>query len=96
MLNLRLNEIAVWTRGVLQGADAGARGVSTDTRSLQPGQLFIALKGEQHDGHDHVAAAAAAGAVGAVVDHHVDAALPQVVVADTLHALGDLASAVRA
>ncbi|TAN08526.1 MAG: UDP-N-acetylmuramoyl-tripeptide--D-alanyl-D-alanine ligase [Rhodanobacteraceae bacterium] len=95
-MNLRLQEIAVWTRGVLQGADTAARGISTDTRTLRPGELFVALRGDEHDGHDHVAAAAAAGAVGALVDHRVDAALPQVVVADTLHALGDLASAVRA
>ncbi|MGN6789985.1 MAG: UDP-N-acetylmuramoyl-tripeptide--D-alanyl-D-alanine ligase [Rhodanobacteraceae bacterium] len=96
MLNLRLREIAVWTRGVLQGADAGIRGVSTDSRTIETGELFVALKGENHDGHDHVAAAAARGASGAIVSRRVDAEVPQIVVADTLHALGDLASAVRA
>ncbi|WHZ19591.1 MAG: UDP-N-acetylmuramoyl-tripeptide--D-alanyl-D-alanine ligase [Rhodanobacteraceae bacterium] len=96
MLNLRLKEIAVWTRGVLQGADALVHGVSTDTRTLKPGELFVALKGEHHDGHDHVAEAAARGAVAVLVARRVEAELPQVVVADTLHALGDLASAVRA
>ena len=96
MLNLRLKEIAVWTRGVLQGADAGVRGVSTDTRTLRGNELFVALKGERHDGHDHVVEAAARGAAGAIVSRHVDVELPQIVVADTLHALGDLASAVRA
>ncbi len=96
MLNLRLKEIAVWTRGVLQGADEEVRGVSTDSRTLQSGELFVALVGEQHDGHEHVAEAAARGAAGAVVSHRVEADLPQIVVADTLHALGDLASAVRA
>lgn len=96
MLNLRLKEIAVWTRGALQGADASVRGVSTDTRTLKTGELFVALVGEQHDGHDHVAEAAARGAAGALVARRIDCALPQIVVADTLHALGDLASAVRA
>lgn len=96
MLSLRLHDIAVWTRGVLRGADATVHGVSTDTRSLKAGELFVALVGEQHDGHDHVAEAAARGAAGALVARHVDCGLPQVVVADTLHALGDLASAVRA
>ena len=96
MLNLRLKEIAVWTRGLLQGADAGIGGVSTDSRTIEPGELFVALKGENHDGHDHVAAAAARGASGAIVSRRVDAEVPQIVVADTLHALGDLASAVRA
>ncbi|MDE2272188.1 MAG: UDP-N-acetylmuramoyl-tripeptide--D-alanyl-D-alanine ligase [Xanthomonadaceae bacterium] len=96
MLNLRLKTVAVWTHGNLQGADAGIHGVSTDSRTLETGQLFVALVGERHDGHDHVAAAAARGAAGAIVARRVDVDLPQIVVADTLHALGDLASAVRA
>ena len=96
MLNLRLKEIAVWTRGHLQGDDADVRGVSTDTRSLAAGNLFVALRGDIHDGHDHVAEALARGAAGALVSRRLDAALPQIVVADTLQALGDLASAVRA
>ncbi|HEX5959653.1 MAG TPA: UDP-N-acetylmuramoyl-tripeptide--D-alanyl-D-alanine ligase [Rhodanobacteraceae bacterium] len=96
MLSLRLKEIAVWTRGLLQGPDAGVCGVSTDSRTLKPGEVFVALVGERHDGHDHAAQAAARGAVGAIVTRHVEVDLPQIVVADTLHALGDLASAVRA
>jgi UDP-N-acetylmuramoyl-tripeptide--D-alanyl-D-alanine ligase len=96
MLNLRLKEIAVWVRGVLQGADADVCGVSTDSRTIRSGEVFVALRGETHDGHDHVAAAAERGASGAIVSRRVGADLPQVVVADTLHALGDLASAVRA
>ncbi|HJR09778.1 MAG TPA: UDP-N-acetylmuramoyl-tripeptide--D-alanyl-D-alanine ligase [Rhodanobacteraceae bacterium] len=95
-MSLRLREIAVWTRGVLQGGDADVCDVSTDSRTIQPGELFVALVGEQHDGHDHVADAAARGAAGAVVSRRVDSGIPQIVVADTLHALGDLASAVRA
>ncbi|TAN06094.1 MAG: UDP-N-acetylmuramoyl-tripeptide--D-alanyl-D-alanine ligase [Rhodanobacteraceae bacterium] len=96
MLNLRLKEISVWTRGVLQGADADVHGVSTDSRTLEPGELFVALVGETHDGHDHATEAKSRGAAGAVVSRRVDVELPQIVVADTLHALGDLASAVRA
>ncbi|NII09901.1 UDP-N-acetylmuramoyl-tripeptide--D-alanyl-D-alanine ligase [Oleiagrimonas sp. C23AA] len=96
MLNLRLSEIALWTHGQLMGTDGAVNGVSTDTRSMERGALFVALKGEHHDGHDHLAAAAEAGAVGALVDHRIDINLPQVVVSDTLAALGDLASAVRA
>ncbi|MBU6417452.1 MAG: UDP-N-acetylmuramoyl-tripeptide--D-alanyl-D-alanine ligase, partial [Xanthomonadaceae bacterium] len=90
MLSLRLKEIAVWVRGVLQGADATACGVSTDSRTIKKGELFVALVGEQHDGHDHVADAVAHGAAGAIVSRRVDAGIPQIVVADTLHALGDL------
>jgi UDP-N-acetylmuramoyl-tripeptide--D-alanyl-D-alanine ligase len=96
MLNLRLKEIAVWTHGNLRGADAEVCGVSTDSRTLEKGQLFVALTGERHDGHDYVAAAARRGAAGAIVARRMDVDLPQIVVADTVHALGDLASAVRA
>jgi UDP-N-acetylmuramoyl-tripeptide--D-alanyl-D-alanine ligase len=96
VLSLKLKEVAVWTRGLLQGADGTAAGVSTDSRTLRPDELFVALVGEHHDGHEHVAAAAARGAAAAIVAHPVAADLPQIVVADTLHALGDLASAVRA
>ena len=46
-----------------QGPEINLNGVSIDTRSLQPGELFIALKGERMDGHDYIAAAEAAGAV---------------------------------
>ena len=96
MLNLHLKEVAVWTRGVLQGADAVVHGVSTDSRTLGAGELFVALVGERHDGHDHVAEAVARGAAAAVVSRRVAVELPQIVVVNTLHALGDLASAVRA
>jgi UDP-N-acetylmuramoyl-tripeptide--D-alanyl-D-alanine ligase len=96
MLSLRLKEIAVWTRGVLQGTDAGVCGVSTDSRTIKAGELFVALVGETHDGHDHVADALARGAAGTIVSRRVDSDIPQIVVANTLHALGDLASAVRA
>ena len=44
------------------------QGISTDTRTLQAGEMFLALRGENFDGHDHLQAAAAAGAIGAIVD----------------------------
>lgn len=96
MLSLRLAEVAVWTRGKLSGADVALRGVSIDTRELKGGELFVALIGETHDAHTFVASAKAAGAAAALVARRVDVDLPQVLVADTLAALGDLASAVRA
>ncbi|HET7557654.1 MAG TPA: UDP-N-acetylmuramoyl-tripeptide--D-alanyl-D-alanine ligase [Rhodanobacteraceae bacterium] len=96
MLSLRLSEVALWTRGTLHGADAPVRGVSTDSRKVGVDELFVALKGEYHDGHEHLAQAAERGASGAMVMRRVNGDLPQVVVADTLLALGDLASAVRA
>ncbi|HSX59767.1 MAG TPA: UDP-N-acetylmuramoyl-tripeptide--D-alanyl-D-alanine ligase [Tahibacter sp.] len=95
-MNLRLAEIAVWTRGRLSGADADVHGVATDTRALRAGDLFVALKGERVDAHDFLDAARAAGAAAALVARKVDVPLAQIVVADTERALGDLAAAVRA
>src|SRR5215210_6081888 len=72
-------------------------GISTDTRSIAPGSLFVALQGERFDGHDHLPAAAAAGATGAVVRQGTRA-VPGVVmfeVPDTLVAFGLLARARR-
>jgi UDP-N-acetylmuramoyl-tripeptide--D-alanyl-D-alanine ligase len=71
--------------------------VSTDTRSLGPGALFVALKGERFDGHDHLSAAAAAGAIAAVVERATApvAGLMLLEVDDTLRAYGMLAHARR-
>ena len=97
MLSMPFSEVALWAHGTLYGHDVPLRGVGTDTRQLAPGMLFVAIRGERVDGHDFLAQASAAGAAGALVARRVPAAqLPQVRVADTLAALGDLASAVRA
>ncbi len=98
---MRLGAIAMWTHGRLadNGTDLGdaeITGVAIDTRKLQPGNLFVAIKGERADGHDYLDDAAAHGAIAALVTRRVDSALPQVLVDDTALALGDLASAVRA
>lgn len=72
-------------------------GVATDSRDVQPGDLFVALSGERHDGHDFVDAALAAGAGGLLVsrvspkDPLKDPGVPVFVVPDTLEALGKLA-----
>ncbi len=89
--------IAHVTGGRLVGADRMVDAVATDTRALPQGRaaLFVALKGEHFDGHDHVAAADAGGCVAALVAHAVDVALPQVIVADPQRALADLATAVQ-
>jgi UDP-N-acetylmuramoyl-tripeptide--D-alanyl-D-alanine ligase len=71
--------------------------VHTDTRTLQPGDLFVALRGERFDGHDHLAAARAAGAAAAVAQRGLqEAALPGLLVSDTLAALQTLAANWRA
>lgn len=70
------------------------QGVSTDSRSIAKGELFVALKGENFDGHDYIAKAAARGAAAALVSRVVDkseASLPQIVVGNTMFAYGQLA-----
>lgn len=93
---MRLSAIALWTRGHLFGADVDVMRVTIDTRKLQAGDLFVAIKGVRVDGHDFLADAMARGAIAALVTRKIDSPLPQVVVDDTALALGDLASAVRA
>jgi UDP-N-acetylmuramoyl-tripeptide--D-alanyl-D-alanine ligase len=95
MLNLLLSDIARWTGGRLHGADATIEAVSTDTRTLGAGMLFVALKGERHDAHDFAGQARQNGAAALLVERELPLDLPQVVVADTLLALGELARAVR-
>ncbi|MGO4503923.1 MULTISPECIES: UDP-N-acetylmuramoyl-tripeptide--D-alanyl-D-alanine ligase [unclassified Dyella] len=93
---MRLSAIALWARGHLIGADVDVMRVTIDTRKVQAGDLFVAIKGERVDGHDFLADAMARGAAAALVTRKVDSPLPQVVVDDTALALGDLASAMRA
>lgn len=92
-----LAEIAEATSGTVVGVDQQTVGVVTDSREVEPGNLYVALAGEQHDGHRFVAQALARGAVAALV--HDRSALPAgasgVVVENTLRALGDLAAAHR-
>ena len=92
-----LSWIAQATAGRLVGGDRMVDAIATDTRALPQGRdaLFVALKGENFDGHNHVAAADAGGCVAALVSHVVDVALPQIVVADTQRALADLATTVQ-
>jgi UDP-N-acetylmuramoyl-tripeptide--D-alanyl-D-alanine ligase len=82
------------------GKDSGKgtfTGISSDTRTIRPGALFVAIEGERFDGHNFLAAAATAGATGAIVRKGT-APVPGLrlfSVADTLRALGDLAAAAR-
>lgn len=79
------------------GADASFTGVSIDSRSVGAGQLFIALAGPRFDGHDYLADVKAKGAVAALVEREVAGVdLPQLVVADSRLALGQLGALNRA
>ncbi|GAP95311.1 UDP-N-acetylmuramoyl-tripeptide--D-alanyl-D-alanine ligase [Leptolyngbya sp. NIES-2104] len=64
-----------------------AKGITTDTRSIQPGEVFLALRGERFDGHDFVRSAIEQGAIAAIVDSEFEAGdLPVLIVQDTLQA----------
>ncbi|WP_325436339.1 UDP-N-acetylmuramoyl-tripeptide--D-alanyl-D-alanine ligase [Pseudomonas nitroreducens] len=94
---LSLNEVAGALQGRLVGADVIFAAVSTDSRAIEPGQLFIALTGPRFDGHDYLADVAAKGAVAALVEREVAGApLSQLVVKDTRIALGQLGALNRA
>jgi UDP-N-acetylmuramoyl-tripeptide--D-alanyl-D-alanine ligase len=84
--------------GRMSGADVRFSGVSTDTRALRGGELFVALRGERFDGHGFLKNAAAAQAAAAVVDRRYSGEypLPVAIVEDTRLALGDLAGHWRA
>ena len=78
--------------------DLAVEHVSTDTRAIEAGSLFIALRGPRFDGHAFLGRARDAGAIAAIVDHHpavVPADFPLIEVADTRKALGKLANHIR-
>ena len=96
---MRLTQAAAVLCASHTGADVEFTAVSTDSRTIGSGALFIALRGERYDGHAFVAAVARAGAAAAMVDVAFDAAgvsLPLIVVQDTRLALGLLAQHWRA
>ncbi|BDV44463.1 UDP-N-acetylmuramoyl-tripeptide--D-alanyl-D-alanine ligase [Geotalea uraniireducens] len=93
------SDIAAATGGTLLGEAAGTvSGVSTDSRTVAAGELFVPLRGERFDGHDYLAAAAARGVQTVLVEqqwlaaNQPPAGVAVVAVPDTLRALGDLAS----
>ena len=97
-MNWLLSEILGATGGYLHGDDQEISGVSTDTRAIAGGQLFVALRGERFDAHDFLDQAVAAGATALLVSDaaRVPAGVSALVVDDTRIALGKLAAAWRA
>ena len=94
---LLLSEVCDALHGRVIGADVAFAAVSSDSRKIEAGQLFIALVGPNFDGHDYLAEVAAKGAVAALVQREVPGApLPQLLVADTRIALGQLGALNRA
>ncbi|MDY0921464.1 UDP-N-acetylmuramoyl-tripeptide--D-alanyl-D-alanine ligase [Leclercia sp. CFBP8987] len=94
MISVTLSQLAT-----ILGADVSGEltfdAVTTDTRKITPGCLFVALKGERFDAHDFAEQAKAAGAGALLVSRKLDIDLPQAVVKDTRLAFGELAAWVR-
>src|SRR5687768_5045109 len=91
-------DAAAATNGTLHGQAWNAIGVSIDSRTIKPGDLFIALTGPNFDGHAYAAKALAAGAAAVLVSHRPDdiaANAPILLVEDTFAALQDLGSVAR-
>jgi len=89
-----------WLANVLatdyQGDNRKVININTDTRTLCDGEVFLALKGPNFDGHKFIEQAKQKGAIGVIVDHAVDTDIAQFVVADTRIALGTIGTAVMA
>ncbi len=87
-----LEQIVKWLGARTAGpvTSLWVQSVVTDSRKVSPGALFVALKGERADGHEFVGEAFQRGAVAAVVGQAVSPPIPQLIVPDTLQALGDL------
>ncbi|MFS0894068.1 UDP-N-acetylmuramoyl-tripeptide--D-alanyl-D-alanine ligase [Microbacterium sp. 179-I 3D3 NHS] len=102
MIALTLAEIATAVSGELRlagddTAESVVEGtVDTDSRTMGPGTIFVAKRGAETDGHNFVGAAVEAGAVLAIVERAVDAPVSQIIVADAVAALADLAREVVA
>ncbi len=96
-MRITLKQVAEATGGELRSGNGALQisGVSTDSRTLQPAELFVALPGEHFDGHDFAAKAFACGAAAAIVERELPelgADQPLIIVKDALRAYGQLAN----
>ena len=89
---MSLSEAAAATQGRLAGPDVRFARVSTDSRSIGRGELFVAIRGEHFDGHEFIGTARERGASAAMVDERfaLRSPVPSVIVDDTRRALGRL------
>ncbi len=92
MMTMQLSEAAQVLKARQFGNDVLFRGVSTDTRTLSEGNLFVALRGPNFDGHNYIEQAWRRGAVAAAVCNVAPDIMPQLQVEDTRLALGELAT----
>lgn len=90
MIEMILSELSTHLAAIYPQEDVSFTGISIDTRTLKAGNLFVAIIGEQFDGHRFVEEAFQKGAVAALVSRQVDSRIPQIQVQDTVEALGKI------
>lgn len=94
-MNISCKELCNFLKIAYEGPEVIFTSVSTDSRTVQPGALFVAIKGANFDGHDYIADVLAKGAAGIVVSKPFTANVPVLEVADTLWAYGQIAAMYR-
>lgn len=96
-MNITLNKIASILGSDIKTSDIKIKNISTDSRTIEKGDLFIAVKGEKFDGHSYVKDVINKGAVAAVVEHYIDdiSKDKQILTADSLDAYGKIGSYIR-
>ncbi len=92
---LGMQQIADWVQAPLVGVDSPVLGVSIDSRTMQPGELYVALRGERFDGHEFIPQVSELGAAGLMVEEIPNTSLPFIRVDNSRLALGDLAHGYR-
>lgn len=95
-MHITCAEICNFLKLPFNGNDVAFNAVSTDTRTIQPGALFVAIQGKNFDGHDFLDVAIQQGAAGVVVSKPYTANVPVLQVSDTLWAYGQIAAMHRA
>lgn len=90
MIKMSLSQVASVLNLSYDFPNLTVQGISIDSRTLQPDNLFIAIQGEQFDGHQFIDAAYKKGAKALLVSHPVNSPLPQIIVKDTIQALGKI------
>ncbi|MEZ5484173.1 MAG: UDP-N-acetylmuramoyl-tripeptide--D-alanyl-D-alanine ligase [Lysobacteraceae bacterium] len=96
MKSTRLSQLAGFCNARLDGDDIEIEAVAIDSRSLRPGALFVALRGDRFDGHEFAAEAVANGAVAVLCERPLSLPAPQLVVGDSRDALGQIAAGIAA
>lgn len=89
--SVRLAEVAAAINAQHRGTNVPFQSVSTDTRTLQSGDLFVALTGDRFDGHEYIRQAEENGAAAVMISREVPTRVPYLMVSDTLTGLADLA-----